>query len=132
MERGKMTKPEDEKNAIKEAIMKYYHQGHVESDPKLYDEILHDKWRFFFFDNKENLYIVNKKEYLSWYDPKKADNNLKWETEFYYVDVTENIGAAKIRLECQNVCYIDYFNLVKTQKKWWIVNKISHGIYKNQ
>lgn len=127
-----MTDVENEKDAIKTAIMDYYHEGHVKSDPELYKKILHDKWHFFFFDNEENLFVVDKKEYLSWYDPEKADESLKWETEFFYIDVTENIGAAKIKLECQNVCYIDYFNLVKTENKWWIVNKLSHGIYKTE
>jgi hypothetical protein len=125
-----MPEPNDENNAIKNAIMTYYHEGHVKSDPELYNEILHDKWKFFFFDDNGNMMMINKADYLSWHDPKKADSSLKWETEFYYVDVTENIGAAKIRLECQNVCYIDYFNLVKADNKWWIVNKLSHGVYK--
>ena len=124
-----MKNAEIEQEAIKKAIMDYYHEGHVKSDPELYKEILHDEWKFFFFD-KEKLYMVDKAEYLSWYDPKKADKNLHWETEFFYVDVTGNVGAAKIRLECENVCYIDYFNLIKTENKWWIVNKLSHGTYK--
>ena len=116
--------------AIKTAIIKFYHEGHVKSDPELYKEIIHDDWKFFYFDKDKKLNIVEKEEYLSWYEPQNADPELNWETEFYYVDVTGNVGAAKIRLECENVCYIDYFNLVKINSTWWIVNKLSHGVDK--
>ncbi|MHA2365612.1 MAG: nuclear transport factor 2 family protein [Candidatus Hodarchaeales archaeon] len=45
---------------------------------------------------------------------------------FYYVDVTKGkISSAKIRIGNQNVQYIDYFNLMKIDDKWWIVHKIS-------
>ena len=43
---------------MKKAIMDYYHEGHVKSDPELYKEILHDEWKFFFFDNKDKLFMV--------------------------------------------------------------------------
>ena len=127
---GNMGEVEKEKAAIKKAIMDYYHEGHVKSDPELYKKILHDEWKFFLFNKEGKLRIVDKAEYLSWSDPKKADKSLKWETEFYYVDVTGNIGQAKIRLECQEVQYIDYFNLMKIDGKWWIVHKLSHGTTK--
>jgi hypothetical protein len=119
-----------EKAAIRKAILDFYHEGHVKSDPELYKQILHDEWKFFWFDNQGKLRITEKSEYLSWYDPENVDPDLKWETEFYYVDVTDNIGAAKIRLECQKVRYIDYFNLVKLNGKWRVVNKLSHSNHK--
>ncbi|MHA2296211.1 MAG: nuclear transport factor 2 family protein [Candidatus Hodarchaeales archaeon] len=117
-----------EKMAIKKAILHYYHEGHVKSDPKLYKKILHDEWKFFLFHEDGQLRIVDKNEYLSWSNPENVDNSLTWETEFYYIDVAGNVGAAKIRLECQDVGYIDYFNLMKINGKWWIVHKLSHKI----
>ncbi len=120
-----------EKKVIKEAIMKYYHEGHAQSDPELYKEILHEDWRFFWFQEGK-FSIADRETYMSWYDPKNLVKSLQWETEFFYIDITENIGAVKIRLENQKVCYIDYFNLMKIDGKWWIVHKISHGIKKGQ
>ena len=38
---------EQDVNAIKQAIMDYYHEGHAKSDPELYKEILHDCWSAF-------------------------------------------------------------------------------------
>ena len=119
---------EREKDSIKKAIMDYYHEGHVKSDPELYTKILHDEWKFFLFDKDKNLKIVDKKEYLSWYDPEKYNDSLTWSTDFYYVDIIGNVGAVKLKLECQEVGYIDYFNLMKLNGKWWIVHKLSHKI----
>mgnify|MGYP001548089383 CR=1 FL=1 len=113
-----------EENNIKKAIVDFYHEGHVKSDPKLYEQILHDRWLFFVYVAEE-LKIVDKDEYMSWYDPEKNDDSLKWTTDFFYVDITNNIAQAKIKLENQNICYIDYFNLVKKDDRWWIVNKLS-------
>ena len=69
---------ESEIDAIKNAIMDYYHEGHVKSDPELYKNILHDDWKFFLFDQNQELKIVDKAEYLSWYDPEKVNVNLNY------------------------------------------------------
>jgi hypothetical protein len=121
---------EAERKAIRKAVMDYYHKGHVKSDPQLYENILHPEWRFFLLDGEGQLRIVERDEYLSWYNPDNADLELKWETEFYSVDVTESIAAVKLRLECQEVRYIDYFNMMKVDGRWWIVHKMSHGVDK--
>lgn len=64
-------------------------------------------------------------EHISWYDPQGANPALEWETEFYSIDVTENIAAVKLRLECQEMRYIDYFNMMKIdlrpQQFGWIL-----------
>lgn len=119
---------ESEKSVIKKAILDFYHEGHVKSDPELYKKILHDDWKFFLFDENEQLRIVDKDEYLSWYNPENADENLNWNTEFYYIDITGHNSAVKLKIECEEVCYIDYFNLMKIKDKWWIVHKLSHKV----
>jgi hypothetical protein len=120
-----------EREAIRKAIMDYYHEGHVKSDPALYEHILHPEWKFFLLDQGQ-LRIVDRDEYLSWYNPQDADPELEWETEFYKIDVTENIAAVKLRLECQKVRYIDYFNMIKLDGQWWIVHKMSYGVRKDE
>ncbi len=113
-----------EKQNITKAIIDYYSQGHVKSDPELYEHILHDRWLFYVYVGEE-LKIVDKTEYMSWYDPDKNDESLVWNTDFFYVDITNNIAQAKIKLENQKIFYTDYFNLVKNEGGWWIVNKLS-------
>ncbi len=115
---------DNEKQNIKKAIIDYYHEGHVTSDPKFYERILHDRWLFYVYVADE-LKIIDKAEYISWYKPEENDDSLEWNTDFFYVDVTNNIAQAKIKLENQKICYIDYFNLVKKDGAWWIVNKLS-------
>ena len=119
---------EIEKKVIEKAIMDYYHEGHVKSDPELYKNILHDEWKFFLFDENNQLWIVDKDEYLSWYNPEKVNKDLNWKTKFYYIDITRNIAAVKLKIECEEVSYIDYFNLMKINGKWWIMHKLSHKI----
>jgi len=123
---------EAEKVVIRKAILDYYHEGHVKSDPQLYKDILHPEWRFFLFDEEGQLSIIDRDKYLSWYDPDNADPELEWETEFYSIDVTENIAAVKLRLECQDVRFIDYFNMMRIDGRWWIVHKMSHGVRKGR
>ena len=116
----------EEVQSIKTAIMDYYHEGHVRSDPELYRKILHDEWKFFLFDENKKLKIVDKDEYMSWYDPEKVNNSLTWTTNFHNIDITGNIAAVKMSIECEEVGYTDYFNLMKIDGKWWIVHKLSH------
>ena len=122
---------ENEKAAIQKAILDYYHEGHVKSDPELYQNILHPDWKFFLLDEGQ-LRIVDRAEYFSWYNPQDVDPELAWETEFYNIDVTENIASVKLRLECQTVRYIDYFNMMKIDGTWWIVHKMSYGVHKDK
>jgi hypothetical protein len=117
-----------EKELIEKTILDFYHLGHVKADPKLYEEILHDAWKFFMFDEDNNLKIVDKKEYYSWYDPENVDPNLHWHTEFEYIDIFKNNAQVKLTIETQDFGYLDYFNLMKLHGKWWIVHKISQKI----
>lgn len=122
---------EIKKKVIEKVIIDYYHEGHVKSDPELYKKILHDEWKFFLFDEDNQLWIVDKDEYLSWYKPEKVNKDLNWKTKFYYIDITGNIAAVKLKIECEEVSYIDYFNLMKINGKWWIMHKISHKLDDN-
>ena len=116
-----------EKQAIQQAIMDYYHEGHARHDAQYYQPILHPEWRFMILDDAGQLRIANRDEYCSWYDPEKRDPALEWETEFHSIEVVGNLAAVKLRLECQAVRYIDFFQMMKIDGTWWIVNKMSHG-----
>lgn len=122
------TNNEEEILAIKKDILNYYHEGHVKNDPELYKKILHEQWKFFFYDKEGQFRIVDREEYMSWYNPKNVNEDLTWNTEFYNIDVTGNNAAVKLKIECEEVGYIDYFNLMKIGNKWWIVHKLSHKI----
>ncbi len=114
-----------EKTKIEQAIMDFYHEGHVQSKPELYDEILHDDWKFFYYDQEGNFKIVDKETYKSWYNPEKRNDELKWYTEILNVDITGNNASVKLKIGNQNVEFTDYFNMMKIDGKWWVVNKLS-------
>ena len=114
-----------EQKEIQEMILANYHNGHAFYDPELYRQILHPEWKFFLLED-DKLRIVNRKEFCTWYSPENIDPDLEWETEFYSIDVTGNQAAVKLRIENQDVKYIDYLNLMKIDGKWWIVHKLSH------
>ncbi len=118
-----------EKLAIKQAILDYYHEGHAQFFPDLYAKILHPEWKFFLIE-QGNLRVVDREEFYSWYAPEKFKPDLIWETEFYTVDVTGDLASVKLRLENQNVKYIDYLNMMKLDGVWWIVHKLSHETLK--
>jgi len=114
-----------EQAAIKDAIMKYYHEGHVQYVPELYDGILHDAWRFFLWKEDGEFEIVDKETYKSWYKPENRDPDLEWQTEFLSIDITDDNAAVKLKIGNQKVEYTDYFHMIKKDGKWWIVNKLS-------
>jgi len=125
-----MTDNDLEVQTIKEAILKYYHDGHALYRPDLYEQILHPEWKFFMFEG-EALKVVDRDEFCTWYAPEKLNPDLDWETEFYSIDVTGNIASVKLRLENQTVRYIDYLNMMKIDGVWWIVHKLSHDVQKS-
>ncbi|MHA1943750.1 MAG: nuclear transport factor 2 family protein [Candidatus Thorarchaeota archaeon] len=114
-----------EEGIIKKAIMDFYHEGHVRYKPELYDEILHDEWRFFFYDREGNFKIVDKEAYKSWYNPDEKPKGLDWYTEILNIDITGNNASVKLKIGNQTVEFTDYFNMIKIDGKWWVVNKLS-------
>lgn len=113
-----------EKDVIKKAITDYYYGGQKGSNPKLLDQIFHEEWHLYSI-REGKLSITDKKTYLGYFDPSKANPDLNWDFEVYYVDVDGHAASAKVRLENDRVRFIDYFNMLKIDGKWWIVNKIS-------
>lgn len=71
----------NETQAIKQAILDYYHEGHAQYSPDLYAKILHPEWKFFLIEDEE-LRVVDREEFYSWYAPERLKPDLKWETSF--------------------------------------------------
>ena len=105
--------------------MDFYHEGHVQYKPELYDEILHDDWKFFYFNRAGKLEIVDKDTYKSWYNPDDRDDKLEWYTEILNIDISGDNASVKLKIGNQTVEYTDYFNMIKIEGRWWVVNKIS-------
>ena len=116
---------ETEEQIIESALVEYYFNGIRNANPELLDQIFHEDWMMFSVRNGQ-LRKVDKSTMLSYFDPSEAQPDL-WEFEVYYVNVTGTAAAANVRIENDRIRYIDYFNLLKIDDRWWIVHKIFHG-----
>ena len=116
---------DSEEQIIANALVEYYFNGIRNADPELLDQIFHEDWMMFYVRNGQ-LVKVDKSTMLSYFDPSEAQPDL-WEFEVYYVNVTGTAAAANVRIENDRVRFIDYFNLLKLDGRWWIVHKIFHG-----
>jgi glucose/arabinose dehydrogenase len=65
----------------------------------------------------------SRNEYLSLFKPHARPKNLV--TNIVSIDVTNNMGSAKIELSTERDLFTDYFNLMKTTDGWVIADKIS-------
>ena len=120
---------QEEIDRIKSDLEKYYVLGHAEYDPGLYREILHPEWKMVHLENG-SLTVVDRDEFCRWYEPHNRNPDLVWSFEIFTVDVTGDQAQVKMRLENQQVMYIDYLSLLKVAGKWWIVHKIYHQVDK--
>lgn len=62
-------------------------------------------------------------EYLNLFKPRERNENLI--TRIVSVDITNNMGSAKIEINTEKDLFTDYFNLMKTNEGWFIVDKVS-------
>jgi len=120
----------EDTETIKKALTEFYFGGLKNGDAKLLDQIFHDEFRMMSINNEGILSIVNKQTFLGWYETPRENNSEEWSFEVYSVDVTGHEASAKVRIENKQTKYIDYFNLLKIDGKWWIMHKIYKGFPK--
>jgi aldose sugar dehydrogenase len=73
---------------------------------------------------REDKFIeFTKSQYLNLFKPRERTKNLS--TRIVSVDVTNNMGAAKVEISTEKDLFTDYFNLMKTNEGWFITDKVS-------
>jgi hypothetical protein len=117
-----------DKKQIKDLILKNYHKGHELSDGELYRPILHDQWRIFWINKEKNIESADKETYISWYQPELCDTKLQWKTKILKIDIEGHLAIAKIKIFNQVSGYLDYFQFIKSDDQWVMVNKISERL----
>jgi len=68
--------------------------------------------------------IVPREKYLSGFKAPKAKDKDTY-TSILFIDNTGNIAQAKAKIETAAAIFIDYFNLIKTNEGWFIVDKVA-------
>ena len=65
----------------------------------------------------------SRNQYLGFFKPHTRPQNLS--THIVSVDITNNMGSAKVEISTERELFTDYFNLMKTDEGWVIADKVS-------
>ncbi len=65
----------------------------------------------------------SRNHYLSLFKPHARPKNLR--TRIVTLDITNNMGSAKVEISTEKDLFTDYFNLMKTTEGWVIADKVS-------
>jgi hypothetical protein len=115
---------ETEKEDVRKAIESYFFKGKLESDEKLLREIIHEDYRLFNV-HKGRLEKYVRANFFSWLGGK---NDIKFKID--YIDVTQGVAAVKVTEDAGSLMWVDYFNLVKVDGKWWIIDEVAFPLRK--
>lgn len=65
----------------------------------------------------------SRARYISLFKPRERPKNLQ--TRIVTLDITNNMGSAKVEISTERDLFTDYFNLMKTNEGWMIADKVS-------
>lgn len=100
----------------------YYFDGWGTGDTSKIGKAMHSTCHLKSFrDGKFN--DMTRAEYLSRFKPRPKPEGLT--TRIVALDITENIASAKTEIDTGKDVFTDYFNLIKTNEGWFIVDKIA-------
>ena len=117
----------DEKTQIETIIKDLYFEGWMTGDTAKVGKVMHPTCHLKFF--RDNVFTdISRADYLSRFKPKEKTAGT--EGRIVLLDVTGNIASAKCELETPKALFTDYFNLIKTNEGWFIVDKISTRVDK--
>ena len=114
----------DDKAAIEKAITDFYIGGLKASDPKLLAQIFHQEWTLMMLRDGA-FQKIDRETYLGYADPSRPSPFTNAVFKIAQIDVTGTAANAKIIIESERGTITDYFNMLKIDDHWWIVNKIS-------
>jgi aldose sugar dehydrogenase len=105
-----------------QTTINFYFDGWATGDTTKIGKAMHATCHLKFY--RENVFTdMSRNEYLSRFKPKERLASLI--TRIVSVDITENIASAKVEIVTEKDIFTDYFNLVRTNEAWYIVDKVS-------
>jgi len=114
--------------AIEQVIQNYF-DGWLTGDTTLVGSAMHKSCHLKFVrDGKIDL--RNRTQYLSGFKPRPRLENA--EGRIISIDITRTAAEAKIELDTENRLFTDYFNLLKEGDRWYITDKVSTNITKEE
>ncbi len=110
-----------ERQLVEEVIQLYF-DGWGTGDSVKVGRAMHPTCHLKFF--REGQFTdIDRSGYLGRFKRRERDSNLV--TRIVLMDITENIASAKTEIITAKDIFTDYFNLIKTNEGWFIVDKVS-------
>jgi glucose/arabinose dehydrogenase len=105
-----------------ESMIQLYFDGWAAGDTLKLGKAMHASCRLKNYrDGKFVEYPRN--QYLSFFKPHARPQNLN--TRIVSIDITNNMGSAKVEISTERDLFTDYFNLMKISEGWVIADKVS-------
>lgn len=105
-----------------ESMIQLYFDGWATGDTLKLGKAMHASCRLKNYGDKKFV-EYSRNQYLSFFKPHARPQNLS--TRIVSVDITNNMGSAKVEISTARDLFTDYFNLMKTDEGWVIADKIS-------
>ncbi len=105
-----------------EKTIELYFDGWATGDTSKIGKAMHSSCNLKNYNN-EKFDLFTRNQYLSFFKPRSRPKNLA--TRIVSIDITNNMGSAKVEISTDRDLYTDYFNLMKTTEGWLIVDKVS-------
>ncbi len=110
-----------EKALINQTIDMYF-EGWMTGDTTLLGKAMHATCQLKNVKD-EKVLVFDRAKYLSFFKPRPRRENAGGRV--LEIDVTSNIATAKCEIQTADRLYIDYFNMMKLDGRWYIVDKIA-------
>ncbi|MGQ0650390.1 MAG: nuclear transport factor 2 family protein [Gemmatimonadaceae bacterium] len=115
---------EDEREV--RSALEHYLAGHATGDGAHYRLVFHPDSKLYF--NRDGKFSTRTaEEYISGASGKPAPDEAQRKRRIVSVDVVGDAAQAKIELDYPTTFFTDYFNLLRVDGKWMIVNKTFHA-----
>lgn len=105
-----------------ETMIQWYFDGWATGDTSLLGKAMHASCRLKNY-NDGKFVEYSRNHYLSLFKPHPRPKNLS--TRIVSMDITNNMGSAKVEISTERDLFTDYFNLMKTTEGWVIADKVS-------
>ncbi len=118
---GFSQQPPTDRQLIENMIQLYF-DGWATGDTVQLGKAMHSSCRLKNYGNGKFV-EYSRSQYLGLFKPRPRPQNLT--TRIVSIDITNNMGSAKVEISTARDLFTDYFNLMKTDDGWAIADKVS-------
>ncbi|MEM1121153.1 MAG: nuclear transport factor 2 family protein [Bacteroidota bacterium] len=116
----KLTPQEQADKALITQTINNYLEGWMTGDTTLIGGAMHATCQLKNVKDDEVL-VFSRSKYLSFFKPRPRRENAGGSV--LSIDITRDVAAAKCRIYTADRIYIDYFNMMRIDGRWYIVDK---------